>query len=144
MAEQNAVSQPHPTLKSLDRLVGSWQASDPTGANGISGKTTFEWLPGGFFLVQRIEFGDTKGVEMIGYDKESGSIKSQFFGASELILKYTYKIEGDTLTVSIDMPQAKGQYAARFSPDGKSLTGRWDWIENGEKQGYTAMLTRIE
>lgn len=144
MAEKDTTPQPNPALKSLDRLVGSWTASDPTGANGISGKTSFEWLSGGFFLLQTIEFGGTRGFEMIGYDKESDSLKSQFFGASELILEYTYKIEGDNLTISMDMPQAKGQYAARSSPDGKSFAGRWDWIENGEKHGYAATLTRME
>jgi hypothetical protein len=143
MTEKNTVPQPNPALGSLDRLVGSWQVSDPTGANGISGKTSYEWLPGGFFLMQNIDFGDTKGIEMIGYDKESRSLKSQFFGASELILEYTYKIEGDILTISIEMPQAKGQFAARFSADGNSFTGHWDWIENGEKKGYAATLTRI-
>jgi hypothetical protein len=81
---------------------------------------------------------------MIGYDKESRSLKSQFFGANDYILEYTYKIEGDTLTISIDMPQAKGQFAARFSADGNSFSGRWDWIEGGEKKGYAATLTRIE
>jgi hypothetical protein len=42
------------------------------------------------------------------------------------------------------MPQAKGQFAARFSSDGKSFTGRWDWIEDGERKGYAATLARIE
>jgi hypothetical protein len=93
---------------------------------------------------ENIEFGETKGIETIGYNKESRSLKSQYFGVSDLILEYTHKIEGDALTVSIDMPQAKGQFAARFSSDGKSFTGRWDWIEAGERKGYAATLARIE
>jgi hypothetical protein len=35
---------PHPDLKNLDRLVGTWEMS-----GDVHGRVTFEWMEGGFF-----------------------------------------------------------------------------------------------
>ena len=66
--QPEAQSKPNPALKSLDRLVSTWKASDPSGAEAIHGQTTFAWMEGGNFLVQHVDFGDAKGIEIIGYD----------------------------------------------------------------------------
>src|SRR6478752_6534376 len=42
---------PNPELKRLERLVGTWKVFGPE----IDGQVTFEWLDGGFFLVQRFD-----------------------------------------------------------------------------------------
>ena len=66
---------PNPVLKSLDVMVGTWdlkgRESGPDGE--IHGQVTFEWMEGGFFLVQRvdIDYAGRKitGTESIGYDE---------------------------------------------------------------------------
>jgi len=68
---QQQPPKPSPALKRLDRLVGTWKASDPSGAGAIRGQVTFEWLEGGFFLRQHVDLGGSKGIEIIGYDEES-------------------------------------------------------------------------
>jgi hypothetical protein len=83
----------------------------------VDGRTTFEWMEGGFFLLQRVDFTGSKSIEVIGHDEESGSLKSHYFGNGGGILEYAYELEGDTLTVSIDMPRAKGRF-------GNALGGR--------------------
>jgi hypothetical protein len=58
--------QPDPTLKRLDRVVGTWtMEGDLVGSEekNIKGETTFRWLPGGFFLEQRAHI-DFAGVEI--------------------------------------------------------------------------------
>ncbi|MFF3924089.1 hypothetical protein [Paenibacillus lactis] len=37
-------------LQSLDRLVGTWQIS-----GGAEGTVTYEWMEGGYFLIQRVQ-----------------------------------------------------------------------------------------
>jgi hypothetical protein len=57
MAENPALPQPNPELKRLDRLVGRWtMEGNLVGSDekNITGETTFRWLPGGFFLEQRV------------------------------------------------------------------------------------------
>ena len=132
-------------LKSLDRLVGTWKATDPSGADGVKGQSTFEWMEGGNFLVQHIDFGDAKGIEIIGYDEKSKSLKSHYFeGSTGKHLEYTYQLEDNTLTVSIDMPKAKGQFIGKFNEDNSVYVGRWDWNEEGKKMGFEAEMTKIK
>jgi hypothetical protein len=49
--------RPNPALKSLDVMVGTWdlkgRESGPDGE--IQGQVTFEWMEGGFYLVQHVD-----------------------------------------------------------------------------------------
>jgi hypothetical protein len=42
--------EPNPDLKGLDRLVGTWEIS-----GGAEERVTYEWMEGGFFLIQRVD-----------------------------------------------------------------------------------------
>jgi Protein of unknown function (DUF1579) len=71
--------QPDPALKQLDRYVGTWDMSGRTldsDVDNVHGQATFEWLPGGFFLTQRIKLDfagyQIQGLEVIGYDRIDG------------------------------------------------------------------------
>ncbi len=90
MADDNtcnaeAQDQPNPALKSLDVMVGSWdlkgRESGPDGE--IQGRVAFEWMEGGFYLVQRVDIDHAgqqiKGVEYIGYDDSDNTLKSSLF-----------------------------------------------------------------
>jgi hypothetical protein len=65
--------EPYPGLKSLDKLVGTWKVSGPD----IEGQVTYEWMDGGFFLVQQVDFvhsgHNVKGIEIIGYERGFGA-----------------------------------------------------------------------
>jgi hypothetical protein len=64
-------------LKALgDRLVGSWEVSGEA-----EGETSWEWMEGGFFLVQRgwsrREGNEQTYVQIIGYDRFPGSAPAE-------------------------------------------------------------------
>ena len=142
MANDNTQQQlkPNPALRSLDKLVGTWQVSGEA-----QGQITFNWMEGGFFLIQTVDLdGGARGTEFIGYDAESNSLKSHYFSNTGDLLEYTYRAEGQTHTVSIDMPGRKGQFVALFSDDDNTFAGRWDWTQDGEKMGYDATMTRVK
>ena len=43
--------RPNPDLRNLgERLVGTWEVS-----GGAQGRVTFEWMEGGFFLIQHVD-----------------------------------------------------------------------------------------
>jgi hypothetical protein len=95
--------EPSPDLKSLDRLVGTWEVS-----GGAQGRVTFEWMEGSFFLIQRVEFEQygqkVRGIEIIGHERPFGEepaeeIKSRFYDNMGNTLDYVYELEGDTLTI---------------------------------------------
>ena len=68
--------QPNPALKSLDVMVGTWELKGrESGPDGdIHGRPTFEWMEGGFYLVQHVDIDyigrRIVGTEYIGYDAE--------------------------------------------------------------------------
>jgi hypothetical protein len=63
--------QPSPDLKNLgDSLVGTWEMSGE-----VSGRVSYEWMEGGFFLIQHVDleqYGQRiTGLEMIGHESPS-------------------------------------------------------------------------
>jgi hypothetical protein len=65
-------AKPNPDLHSLNRLVGKWNL-----CGDVEGQVTYEWMNGGFFLVQHFDFkrgGRTnKGIEVIGHVHRLGT-----------------------------------------------------------------------
>lgn len=135
---------PHPSLQSLDRLIGTWNLSDPQGAIGISGQVRFEWMDGNFFMQQHmmmVQGGKTvKGIEIIGYDETSQTLKSHYFDSEGSILEYTWECDEDTLTIWFGDVGSPARYVGHFSEDGNVNSGGWEWPGGG----YTSMMTRVQ
>jgi hypothetical protein len=134
------VCEPDPALKSLDRLVGAWEVS----GRDIHGKVTFEWMEGGFFLVQHVDLDHGgikhKGIEYIGYDKESKALRSHYFDTTGSILEYTYELRDDTLTIWFGDVGSPARFTGKFSDDGNTNIGRWEWPGGG----YEATMTKAK
>jgi hypothetical protein len=130
--------QPNPELKKLDRLVGTWNVSGDT-----CGLVSFSWMEGGFFLVQYIELSDVKGLEFIGYDERSATLRSHYFDNDGKVFEHTYKINETDHIVSINMPAVKGQFDGKFSDNGTTITGQWYLKQDGKEMRYNAVLIKM-
>ncbi|GAA3440836.1 DUF1579 family protein [Planomonospora venezuelensis] len=109
---------PHPALKRLDFLVGSWDlkgstVEGPMGpATEITGWETYEWMEGGFFLVHRwtstFEVAGAQvvdsGYEFYDYDPATERYRTHFFNSlgpyDETGSKYHGGFDGDALVVT--------------------------------------------
>jgi hypothetical protein len=131
--------EPNPALKSLNRLLGAWIVTGEA-----YGQVTFNWMEGGFFMVQDIDLIGTKGIEFIGYDKDSKSLKSHYFDTNGQVLEFTYEINESGHNVFIDMPGIKGKFKGKFSNGGETITGKWKWVKDGKQIACEVILTRIE
>jgi hypothetical protein len=133
--------QPNPDLKRLDRLVGTWNVS-----GGAHGQVTYEWMEGGFFLMQHVELGGAKGLEIIGHlqpfgEEPSKDIRSRFYSFLDgMTLDYVYEVDGDTLTIWGGERGSPAYYKGTFSDDGNTLTGAWVYPGGG---GYEAIAIRV-
>jgi hypothetical protein len=132
---------PNPDLKSLDRLVGTWKLS-----GGSQGQTVYEWMEGNFFLIQRVDFGQDKGIEIIGHEQKYGQepsadIKSRYYGTSGSTFDYVYEIQGDTLMIWFGEKGSPAFYKGTFSDDGNVISGEWVYPGGG---GYSSVATRIK
>jgi hypothetical protein len=132
MATQNTNQPPaaDAELQKLDRLVGTWRASDEA-----EGEITFSWLPGGYFLKQEVDlvqFGERHtGIEIIGRERPFGAetpsddIKSRFYDNAGNTLDYVYEVDGDTLTIWGGEKGSPAYFQGTFSADGNVLDGNW-------------------
>jgi hypothetical protein len=145
MSTVQQLPEPHPDLKSLERAVGTWDISGPE----IQGQVTFERMEGGFFLIQHVDLDHNghkiKGIEIIGHEQKFGAepsqdIKSRFYSFLDgMTLNYVYEADGDTLTIWGGEKGSPARYQGKFSDDGNTLTGAWEWPGGG----YESTATRV-
>jgi Protein of unknown function (DUF1579) len=129
-AEAQRPPPPDPALRKLDRFVGTWQMRGRTldsAVDNIVGRTTFEFLPGGYFLLQRgtIDFGGFKlgNHELIGYDPQTDTFPSTVYPSMVgQALPYVWKVDGDELTIETEYIGAT--FRGRWSEDG-TFSGGW-------------------
>lgn len=135
MAEnaQPQMPQPHPELKQLERFVGTWTMEGHlvgSTENNIKGTTTFRWLPGGFFLEQRMTLDfmgmAIESLELIGYDPETGTFPSTVYAnMSPAPLPYRWELDGDTVKISVNYGPLDSTFTGTWSADGKTFSGGW-------------------
>lgn len=138
--------QPNPDLKSLDRLVGKWKVSGPD----IKGKVTFEWMEGGFFLIQHFDFVQgghkVKGMEVIGHlqmfgEQPSQDIRSRIYDTMGNTFDYTYEVNDETLMIWGGEKGSPAYYEGKWSEDGNTNSGAWHYPDGG---GYESTMTRVK
>jgi Protein of unknown function (DUF1579) len=134
--DQEQASQlptPDPALRRLERLVGTWNMEGHlvgSSENTIKGETTFRWLPGGFFLEQlfRLDFMGLQidSLELIGYDPETDTFPSTVFSnLSPAPLPYRWKVDGDSVTISVTYGPMDATFTGAFSEGGQRFGGGW-------------------
>ena len=143
---QEQPPQPNPDLKSLDKLVGTWKVSGPD----IKGKVTFEWMEGGFFLIQHFDFVQgghkVKGMEVIGHlqpfgEQPSQDIRSRIYDTMGNTFDYTYEVNDETLMIWGGEKGSPAYYEGKWSEDGNTNTGAWHYPGGG---GYESTMARVK
>jgi|GEM_PF-725285 len=145
-----ATAAPDPRLRRLDPYVGTWslQGKEAREYGEIHGTLRFEWMEGGYFLMQHVDINHAgqpiKGIEVIGYGRDwDGTAPehctSHFFDNTGNHFVYIYEVgEDGAVTIWGGEVGSPAAFRGRFSEDKKSITGRWDWPGGG----YDAIITR--
>lgn len=137
------VPEPSADLRSLDRLVGTWQIT-----GGAEGTVTYSWMTGGYFLTQQVEleqFGQQIiGTEIIGSLRPFGEgpgedVVSRFYDSQGNTLDYVYELAGDTLTIWGGERGSPAYFRGTFNDDDTVLDGEWVYPGGG---GYPSTMTR--
>lgn len=131
---QPGLPTPDPALKQLDRFIGTWEMRGKLlGADEetITGRATFRWLPGGFFLQQDVEI-DFAGMfhvqshELIGYDPETDTFPSRVYSnMSPEPLPYRWSVDGDQVQISVKYGPMDSTFTAAWAADGSGMSGGW-------------------
>lgn len=119
----------------LQALIGRWKTqgrvlpSDGEDAAEIDAVDTYEWLPGGFALLHRVDarVGDetVEGAEIIGYDPERGSYRTLYFG-SDGPNAYEARLSDRDGALVWSMRSLRDRFTGTFSPNGDTITGHWE------------------
>ena len=131
--EQQGMPRPDPALKRLEKFVGTWDMKGRTvgsDVDNVSGRATFEWLPGGFFLQQRIVLSfmglEIESLELVGYDAETDAYSSTVFSnLAPMPLPYRWEVDEDTLTITVSYGPLDATFTGRWSEDGETFGGGW-------------------
>ncbi|MDP4507632.1 hypothetical protein [Nonomuraea turcica] len=123
-------------MRKLAGMVGTWQLS-----GGVKGTVRFEWMEGGFFLLQHVDLvhegRQIKGLEVIGHERLFGAepseeIKSRFYDSTGYTLDYVYEVHDDgSLTIWGGEKGSPAYCRTTVSEDGNSFTASWVWPGGG-------------
>jgi Protein of unknown function (DUF1579) len=128
---------PSAEIQRLHLFVGKWSTEGETHASAdapavkVTGIDTYEWMPGKFFLVHRMDghIGneELQQLEFIGYDPSSQTYTCHSFdnrGNADLfqanLRDHTWTIEGKS-----------SRFTGLFNSIGNTLTGKWDQSSDG-------------
>jgi hypothetical protein len=132
MADEAQFPTPDPALRVFDRFIGTWDMEGHlvgSDERNIKGRATYRWVPGGFFVEQHVEL-DFMGlgidsVELIGYDPETGTFPSTVYSnLSPAPLPYRWKVDGDTVTITVSYGPLDATFTGRFVDDDR-FDGGW-------------------
>ena len=137
------MSIPGPEHRRLGVFIGTWQTDGElkTGERGtntaIHSRDVYEWLPGEFFVVHRwdsdVGGSEVHGLEIIGYDAEAGTYRTQFFDNGGGSGSERLTVEGDTWTwtgrnvAGADWHRCRSTVGA----DGKTMVARHEQSKDG-------------
>ena len=119
-------------VQELEPLVGEWstEARLPGHDEVIRGRTSFEWLEGGGYLVQRAAMDDPafpRGVMVIGPAAVGGRVVQHYFDSRGVARVYEISLDDGVLRLwRDDDPDFRQRYSGRLSADGTTITGAWE------------------
>jgi hypothetical protein len=130
---QAQLPTPDPALRRLDRFVGTWSMEGHlVGSDEITvrGQTTFRWLPGGFFLEQRVTLDfvgmQIESLELIGYDPETDTFPSTVFSnLGPTPWPYRWEVDGDTVKISVSHGPLDATFTGTWAEGGNTFGGGW-------------------
>jgi hypothetical protein len=117
-----------PALTSFDELIGSWvtESTHPQFDGVVPGSTTFEWLDGGHFIIQRSHndhelFPDS--ISVIGAREAGDGLVMEYFDSRGMRRTYGVSLEDGVLRIWRNDPTFAQRFTATIERE--SFDGQW-------------------
>ncbi len=135
---QTLTPVPGQVYRLLDHFIGKWDTTGnmKTGEGEpdlwIEGTDTYEWLPGGFFVMHKVDvrIGDDckLATEIIGFDASTGNyMMHSYDNSGEASVMHASEHHGIWTFASETM-----RFTGAFSEDHNSISGIWEYALNGQ------------
>jgi hypothetical protein len=123
-------------MEEFEALVGEWVTEVQLGGQAIRGRSTFEWLDGGGYLIQRTTTEDQRfprAVMVTGPTFDGSRVVQHYFDSRGVARVYEVSLEDGVWLLSRDDPDDFAQqFSGRFSADGTRIDGAWRRTDGGE------------
>jgi hypothetical protein len=111
-----------PALEPFEALVGTWEveAKHRLVEEVVHGSTTFEWLEGGHFLVQRSHMEHESfpdGISIIGAPEAGDGLVLESFDSRGVRRTYRTSLEDRVWRIWRDHPGFEQRFSATLGPD---------------------------
>jgi hypothetical protein len=147
---------PSPELAPLEPLIGEWSVealfpgAPPT---DLRGRTVFEWMTGGRFLLQRWEVPIDEapdGLAVIGPDQDNNAYLQHYFDSRGVARVYAMSVDDGVWRLSrttadfspLDFSQ---RFTGTFGDDGPTIRGGWELCHDGStwEHDFDLVYTRV-
>src|SRR5919204_3383223 len=129
----------HPMLERLGAFIGEWSIEASFGPEA-TGRTVFEWVLGGQFLMERSEVPDVPeapdGITIIGRARDGQTYTQHYFDSRGIARVYALTFSDGVWTLLRDAPDFtpldfRQRFTGEFSADGNTISGRWETSQDG-------------
>jgi hypothetical protein len=141
-------------VDALQPFVGQWRMAAGFASNTADpprAVTTFEWLSGRRFLIQRweVEHPDAPdGIAIIGFDPDKNTLVQNYFDSRGVARLYDMAFDDTVWTLQryASEPDFSQRFIGRFSNDNNVITGHWDRSSDGSTwlHDFDLSYTRVE
>jgi hypothetical protein len=137
MRHMNEAQKPNPALEPLRALVGEWSTVGRHPyfpGKTFRGRTTFEWIEGGAFLMMRSEIDEPEipsGIAIFGSDDVTKEFFMLYFDERGVSRKYDVVVGNKTITWSRSSAQFSQKMALTVSDDRATLVSKGEMSRNG-------------
>jgi hypothetical protein len=129
-----------PALAAFDRLIGTWdtEATHRLIDGVVRGVTTFEWLAGGHFLIQRSHVDDDRfpdALAIFGAPEHGDGLVMEWFDSRGVRRTYVVSLERGVLRYQRDAPGFDQRVTATLGDDTFEAVGQLaetpgDWMDD--------------
>lgn len=148
----NEAAKPNPALAPFAVLVGDWNTvgTHPlVPGTTFHGRTSFEWLEGGAFLVMRSRIDEPEipsGIAIFGTDDATGECSMVYFDERGVSRRYEVSLRDNVWRWWRHTPEFSQRATATISSDGRTIESRGELLRDGEHwEGDLALTyTRAE
>jgi hypothetical protein len=135
-ANQEA-AKPNPALDPFRVLVGAWNTvgTHPlVPGTTFHGRTTFDWLEGGAFLIMRSQIdepGIPSGIAIFGTDDRTGECSMLYFDERGVSRRYEARLRDGVWAWWRDAPGFSQRFTGTIAADGRTIAGHGEMSRDG-------------
>ena len=139
MAESlnHEAAKPNPALEPLSVLVGRWTTvgTHPlVPGTTFHGRTSFNWLEGGAFLIMHSEVDEPQipsAIAIFGSDDATGKCTMLYFDERGVSRHYEVSLRDNVLKWWRDAPEFSQRFTGTIAADGRTIVGRGELSRDG-------------